>query len=157
MDTSTTDPAGANPSTAARHSAHTPAAPLWLRRALMIAGGVCVFALVGSLITPQTSDARDDLRLYAGGAAAGHGRTMPVYTPEDSLGTLESREYVVHIRHALPAPLYTVCTPDGRVLRADMQADEVYREFPTLDLERLRFDPGRENDTGALMLMYPLD
>jgi len=144
-------------------TSHTDQSPRWLRRVLLVAGGVCAFALVGSLINPDWSQAGevDEARfprVSSGGTGLGAGRSMPIVEASSLLGTLECREYRVLIHAADPVPLYTVCSPDGRVLRENMEAGDVYREFPTIDLEKLRFEPKTgEQNSGALMLMYPLD
>jgi len=145
---------------------HTDHSPRWLRRLLLVAGGICAFALVGSLINPDWSQAGEDDELRSprvsrgasGRPDLGAGRSMPIVEASLLLGTLECREYRILIHHADPVPLYTVCSPDGRVLRENMEAGDVYREFPTIDLERLRFEPTTgEKNSGALMLVYPLD
>lgn len=83
---------------------------------------------------------------------------MPVAESNTLIGTLECREYRILIHHADPVPLYTVCTPDGRILRENLQADDVYREFPTIDLKRLYLDPSAgEDNSSPLMLVYPTD
>lgn len=82
---------------------------------------------------------------------------MPIVEPGDLIGMLEGREFRILIHHAEASPRYTICTPDGRVLREDLEAEDVYREFPTLDLQRLYLDPPSNDGTGPLMLMYPLD
>jgi hypothetical protein len=150
-----------------RQATHTAAStPRWLRRALLVAGGVCAFALVGSLINPDWSraggvDGARAVRVHGGGSGAtgpGAARAMPIVEADGLIGTLECREYRILIHHADPMPLYTVCTPDGRVLRENLQADDVYREFPTVDLKRLHLEPSsRDAGQGPLMLVYPLD
>ncbi len=152
---------------APRTGHETSAAPArWLRRTLVIAAGVCAFALVGSLFNPEWSQAGDEdrgplPRVHGGGSgAAGPGAAgrLPVADTSSLLGMLECREYRILIHHGEEGARYTVCAPDGRVIREHLAADEVYREFPTLDLRRLRVDPPAGNgDTGALMLVYPLD
>lgn len=140
-------------------------APKWLRRSLVIAGGVCVFALVGSLANPDWSLAGDErhghVRITGGGsagAAAGAQHAMPVVEAGSLIGTLECREYRILIKHADPAPLYTVCTLDGRVLMENLEAEDMYREFPTIDMKRLYVDPPVGSDrSGPLMLVYPTD
>lgn len=82
---------------------------------------------------------------------------MPIVAPATLIGTLEGREYRILIHHADGEPRYTVCSSDGRVLREDLLADDVYREFPDLDLRRLHFDPPSDGKSGPLMLVYPLD
>jgi hypothetical protein len=57
-------------------------------------------------------------------------------------------------------PRYTVCSLDGRVLSDDLAADDMYREFPTLDISGMILpvegsgdDDGLES--GPLMLVEP--
>jgi len=171
MDTQTPGNAASNvvrrdqePATGAAHAGAAP--PRWLRRALLVAGGICAFALVGSIINPDWSRAGGDggtraVRVYgggSGGAGPGAARTMPIVEADGLIGTLECREYRILIHHGNPMPLYTVCTPEGRVLRENLEAEDVYREFPTIDLKRLHLEPSeRSTGQGPLMLVYPLD
>lgn len=149
-------PTGPAPSRT-RHSSET-GTPRWIRRTLLIAGGVCVFALVGSIISPSWSEAGDGARMKVdGGGGAARPRSMPIVAPATLIGTLEGREYRILIHHAEGEPRYTVCSPDGRVLREDLLADDIYREFPDLDLRRLHLDPPNRDGSGPLMLIYPLD
>lgn len=134
--------------------------PRWVRRVLIIASGICAFALVGSIISPSWSEASDGgiIRVDGGGSGGGaRPRSMPMVEPPDLIGTLEGREFRILIHHAEASPRYTICTADGRVLREGLEAGDVYREFPTLDLKRLHLDPPSCEKTGPLMLMYPLD
>jgi hypothetical protein len=73
------------------------------------------------------------------------------------LGVLESPDFRILIHAGDPEPLYTVCTPAGRVLAAELRAEEVYREFPMIDPTRLRVDPPDEGGERPLMLAWPLD
>ncbi|MBX3403004.1 MAG: hypothetical protein KF699_06280 [Phycisphaeraceae bacterium] len=73
------------------------------------------------------------------------------------LGVLESPDFRILIHAGDPEPLYTVCTPAGRVLAAELRADDVYREFPMIDPTRLRVDPPDDGGTPPLMLAWPLD
>lgn len=132
--------------------------PRWVRRVLIVASGVCAFALVGSIISPSWSEASDAgiIRVDGGGRNA-RPRSMPIVEPGDLIGMLDGREFRILIHHAEPSPRYTICAPDGRVLREELEAEDVYREFPTLDLQRLYLDPPLNDGTGPLMLMYPLD
>lgn len=50
-----------------------------------------------------------------------------------------------------------MCTPAGRVLAAELRADEVYREFPMIDPTRLRVDPPDAAEDPPLMLAWPMD
>jgi len=57
------------------------------------------------------------------------------------LGMLEGREHLVKCWASPEGPRYSVFTLDGRLLQADLPADEVYRGFPDIDLLNLRADP----------------
>lgn len=74
------------------------------------------------------------------------------------LGRIEDRDYHVLAYAAPDAPRYTVFSLEGRLLQADMLADDVYRSFPTLNLTTLRVDP-EANSTAptAIMLADPRD
>lgn len=157
------NPDGTQASAAASHPEFRPDGaavlrPRWLRRVLLVASGVCAFALVGSLISPSWSNAGDDRVIRVNGGGSGvRQRSIPLVQGPNLIGTLEGNEYRILIHHADDAPRYSVCAPDGRVLRDHLLAEDVYREFPTLDLKRLRLDPPLDSTSGPLMLVYPLD
>jgi hypothetical protein len=68
------------------------------------------------------------------------------------LGQLRGKQYrVLAYAAAEGGAVYSVFTLDGAPLAADLQADEVYRTFPELDLTTLRDAPGSD----ALMLADP--
>ena len=69
------------------------------------------------------------------------------------LGELVGSEYLVRIFGSEDEPRYTVCTLGGTVLADDLFADEVYREFPDLDIPSLQF--GQDDAIGALMMADP--
>lgn len=92
-------------------------------------------------------------------AATGPGETL---VPEDQdlplLGELIGRRYHVRVHASPEGPLYTVCTPEGEVLEAELHADEVYEFFPDLDIKNLHFGPDRERRPSrpdALMFAPP--
>lgn len=75
-----------------------------------------------------------------------------------SLGLIEGTEYYLLIHGSPNGPRYTVCTLTGRILQADLPADEVYRAFPTVDVEGMRLEPAVlpiAPDGPALMLAEP--
>jgi hypothetical protein len=75
------------------------------------------------------------------------------------VGMLEAKNFLVLIHAAPEQARYSVFALDGRLLKGDMLADDVYREFPDLDLKSLRLDPpaGSEHQTqGPLMLAEPV-
>lgn len=143
-----------------------------LRRLATVVAGVGVFAVASSVIEPRPSSARD---LNADGpqppswgqaavdnydpatrervqkklVEAKHPQGWPV------LGLLEGVEYYVVIHGSPEGPRYTVCSLQGRVLQADLPKDDVYRAFPTLDVEGMRLEPAAVPDGPALMLADP--
>ena len=76
------------------------------------------------------------------------------------LGLMEGAEYYVLIYGSPEGPRYTVCTLSGRTLQSDLPADDVYRAFPTVDVEGMRLEPAvlpTAPDGPALMLADPQD
>ena len=70
------------------------------------------------------------------------------------IGTLVGPQYHVRIMAGAGDPLYTVMSPEGKVLEADLLAHEVYHFFPELDVTRLHF--GTDDTLGSpLMLADP--
>lgn len=133
--------------------------PRWLRRSLVVGGGALLFVAVGSVIDPGRSEAQVDgaapTHLIAGASDEAWPRgllSMPAL-----IGVLESPDFRILIHAGDPDPLYTVCTPAGRVLAAELRADQVYREFPMIDPTKLRVDPPDTRDEGPLMLAWPMD
>ena len=57
------------------------------------------------------------------------------------LGEMVGRENRIWVYGEGAEVRYTVCTLQGDVLMADMEADEVYRLFPHLDLMGMHLDP----------------
>lgn len=148
----------------------------WLHRGVLLCAGGVLFVIAGSVFDPSESDA-DTIGQSPGTArlgpwtaeAAAHGQGPLVLGDADELwprgllrmpallGVLESPDFRILIHAGDPEPLYTVCTPAGRVLAAELRADDVYREFPMIDPTRLRVDPPDDGGTRPLMLAWPLD
>jgi len=153
----------------------------FLRRLLALGAGIAAFLLIASVIEPYATNAEPApvVPHIAGGGVGGTGQTVPAAAPHQMdkqemeqlaaffanrkhpqgwpvLGHLTGADYWVVIYGSPEGPRYTVCTLDGRTLREDMQAEDVYREFPTLDLEGMWLDPpGACPDDRALMLVDP--
>lgn len=68
------------------------------------------------------------------------------------LGSLVGSTWGVWIYSDAAGPLYTIVDPQGRIQAEGLTADEVYRQFPELPIDRLRLVPG----TDALMLAEPM-
>lgn len=133
---------------------------LLLKRLLLLVGGACTFALVASVIQP--------------GASRASGPNSPTLDSEDSIRDVSSR--LLHQRHSAgwpclgllrgakqfvlihgspDGPRYSVYTFEGRLMLADLPADDVYRELPDLDIGGMRLEPGAESE--PLMLFTPKD
>jgi hypothetical protein len=112
-------------------------------------GAAVLFLGVASVIKPPPRASTAALTPLPAPSAEGLAALARGQTPGALIGTLEGAEHRV-LCHASPAgPRYSVFTLDGRLLRADLPADAVYREFPGLDLENMRL----EQPNRPLMLM----
>lgn len=133
--------------------------PRWARRALLVGAGALLFVVVGSVIDPLRSEAHIDGPSPAGLIAGASDENWPrgLLSMPALIGVLESPDFRILIHAGDPEPLYTVCTPAGRVLAAELRADEVYREFPMIDPTKLRVDPPEVPGDGPLMLAWPMD
>lgn len=69
------------------------------------------------------------------------------------LGSLVGSNWHVWIYSDPTGPMYTVANSRGQVLAEGLSADDVYRRFPDLPIDRLRLIPAE----GALMLADPKD
>ncbi|MBX3386853.1 MAG: hypothetical protein KF768_09805 [Phycisphaeraceae bacterium] len=129
-----------------------------LRRLLLVVGGAFTFALVSSLIQPGASRATpstvesSDARVTTVSAQLAK---LPHPAGWPCLGLLRGSSQLVVIHGSPDGPRYSVYTLAGRLISPDLGADEVYREFPTLDIEGLRLEP--IGDHGPLMLYSPRD
>lgn len=147
----------------------------WLHRALLVCAGAALFAVAGSVFDPSESEADTHRHEHGAarvgpwtGSATGHAGALVLGDADELwprgllrmpalLGVLESPDFRILIHAGDPEPLYTVCTPAGRVLAAELRADEVYREFPMIDPTRLRVDPPDAAEDPPLMLAWPMD
>ncbi len=129
-----------------------------LRRLLLLVGGAFVFALVASVIRPGDSRAslatnplvNEDGRI---GSVSAQLAKLPHPMGWPCLGLLRGTSQLIVIHGSPSGARYSVYTLSGRIVSADLSSDEVYREFPDLDIEGLRLDPG--NEQGPLMLYTP--
>lgn len=133
--------------------------PRWIRRSLLVGAGALLFVVVGSVIDPLRSEAQVEGAERAGLVTGASDEAWPrgLLSMPALIGVLESPDFRILIHAGDPDPLYTVCTPAGRVLAAELRADEVYREFPMIDPTKLRVDPPDTRDEGPLMLAWPMD
>lgn len=138
--------------------------------ALLLAFGI-VFLGVASVVKPDPRGASASTnRAYNVPAPANQEKTTPMRVLTELaaqqhpkgwklVGMLEAKNYLVLIHAGASEPMYSVFGLDGRLLKGDMPADDVYREFPDLDLKTLRLDPpatGQASETGPLMLAEPV-
>lgn len=143
-----------------------------IKRVIALGAGLAVFLFAASVVDPRQSPAADPLSPPMARTAAGKNteptrdevqrgllaRKHPLGWPV--LGLIEGVEYYLVIHGSSEGPRYTVCTLTGRVLQADLPADDVYRAFPTVDVEGMRLEPAAlplTPDGPALMLVDPRD
>jgi hypothetical protein len=131
-----------------------------LKRVLIVAVGVALFFGVSSIIKPPPQSAS---------ATPLTPRSQPTVKPRKDLpytfaqasrgdhpkgwrlvGQLEGREHNVLCFASPQGPRFSVFSRDGKLLQADLPADEVYRAFPALDIENMQMP---KSETGPLMLM----
>lgn len=136
-----------------------------VRRLVILAGGVVTFLLVASVVQPLKSSAVPDSSSAAVRSAINPSDPAEVVRALVQLkhpdgwplvGVLVGR-YEMVLMHASPdGPRYSVFSHQGQLMQADMQADEVYRSFPNLDIKGLRLEPA-QNDRGStpIMLVVP--
>ena len=71
------------------------------------------------------------------------------------IGSLEGTEHLVLVYSSPNGPRYSVFTLQGRLVAGGLEAGEVYRVVPELDMTTLRDLP--ESDGKPLMLVTPQD
>lgn len=129
-----------------------------LRRLLMLVGAAFTFAVISSVIQPGASQAEplavdpNDERITAVGTQLAR---LPHPAGWPCLGLLRGTNQLVVIHAGPEGPRYSVYSLRGRLISADLAPDEVYREFPDLDVEGLRLEPSTQD--GPLMLYLPRD
>ena len=95
-----------------------------------------LFITVARLIVPQSSQAADGPEGTLGAVVA----ATPV---GHDVGTLVGREFVVRVFATPAGPRYTVCRPDGTVLRENLDGAALAATFPTLDTLSKQAEPTR--------------
>jgi hypothetical protein len=108
-----------------------------------------MFLGVASIIKPNPRDAGASVLTSGSRSSASpvaHAEANSTGAPDHPkgwklLGMLEGREHIVKCWASPEGPRYSVYTLDGRMIQADLPADEVYRGFPDVDLPNLRTDP----------------
>ena len=94
---------------------------------------------VGRLVVPQSSRAAEGTTpgaIRVGGAPAPG-------EPGVDVGSLVGHEYVVRVRATADGARYTVCRPNGTVLREGLDAHTLAEAFPTLDPRTKSAEPTR--------------
>ncbi len=122
--------------------------PLVLVRGLAVLGFVAVFVAASSLFRPHDSSAEDLPRNGAGlGARVGglgrSGARIERLTPTTKwayAGALVGVNYTLEVYLTPSGARYTVRNADGAVLAERLTDDDLYREFPDLDINTMRAD-----------------
>jgi hypothetical protein len=107
-------------------------------RVLMVFALLLVFVVVGSALDPRESKAA--ARRFAPRAAPPQPAASAAAdetTGGRPLGSLRGASYCVLITSGPDGPLYTVSSLDGNILASDLTQDEVWQNFPGLDIDRL--------------------
>jgi hypothetical protein len=91
--------------------------------ALAVAGGVLITVSIVSDPDESSAVARE-------GAA----RWLDESGRWPMVGELVSMDYIVRVYAAAQGTVYTICEPDGTVIRSGLSGDEVAEAFPELDL-----------------------
>lgn len=93
-----------------------------------------LFITVARLIVPQSSQAADgpDPSPMVAATPTGH-----------DMGSFVGREFVVRVFATPMGPRYTVCRPDGTVLRENLDGAALAATFPTLDTVTKQAEPTR--------------
>lgn len=135
-----------------------------MRWALAV-GAVTLFVGIARLAEPRRSAAspagEEPVGTLVAGGQGGRATIEPVQKQAGTpMGELIGREYLVRLTATDEGTRYTVCTLGGEVLESGLEAGDVYRLFPGLDLETLRFGPDGANGSddvlpGPLMLVDP--
>ncbi len=97
----------------------------------------CAFLAIASMIKPDNSRASDIVPSMepVQSAPATNDQGWPL------LGEIVGVETRVWIYGSPEGPRYTITTHDGWVMMQDLLADEVYRNFPDLDVENMLLEP----------------
>ncbi len=125
-----------------------------LRRAGAVALCLGVLVTVAAMHDPAPSEAAPTLS----GAARGQTLAPPDPNPLDVdpplgpyVGEMISGAFRIEVFAGADGPRYTVRTTDGRLLHRGLEADEVYRTVPGLELRDLLSISG-ESSTSPMML-----
>lgn len=142
--------------------------PPAILRLMMVVAGFALWFGASTILQPRQSAASPPRRPGAGavmpptptpqaGAPAALPAGAAVNPPATDkfgrklLGSLVGSTWNVWIYSDASGPLYTVADSAGRVLAEGLAADDVYRQFPDLPVDRMRLAPA----DGALMLAEP--
>lgn len=119
------------------------------RNLAFVLGAVALFFGVASVVKPPPRSASASSTALPRPSSSAFAQLSAHAEPGRLIGSLEGREFLVQCFSSPLGPRYSVLTLDGRLLQADLPADEVYRAFPGVDLENMRLEPA----SGPLMLM----
>ena len=109
------------------------------------ARGLAMFLIVGTL----TGVAIFSRPSRSAAAIEGHSSARSLdRTQWPIIGELWSPRRIIRLHAGPEGTLYTVCSPDGTVLGAQLTGDELTRAFPDIDLPMLS---GRDNGYQLMM------
>ena len=122
-----------------------------VRGVLVMVGGALAFLGIASVVNPNGP------RNASAGGTNTFAATQVLADTHPTrgwklIGTLLNAEHEVRCWATPQGPRYSVHSLDGRLLQDNLVADDVYRAFPDMDLERLRADPPNQR---TLMLADP--
>lgn len=123
-----------------------------VRSALLMVAGALAFLGIASVVNPNGPRSAS-----AGSAGGGFAATQVLADTHPTrgwklIGSLISNEHEARMWATPDGPRYSIHTLDGRLLQDNLAADDVYRAFPDMDIERLRADPPNQR---TLMLADP--
>lgn len=143
--------------------------PRPLARGLAVVVALVVYLTVASVVKPGRSSAEPGVQritpskslpqLRDGKDADQWVRSIVPAAPERNahgwrlLGQMVGGERLVWIYSSPDGPRYTICTKTGEILREDLEADDVYRVFPDLDISGMRLEPRPEGGQKPESLM----
>lgn len=111
-------------------------------RFLIVAGAISGLMLVGRSMGPRMTKA-DGIDPLPAPPVKGADRGIPMRDAEGRafVGEFTSPTHSILIYADGEGPRYTIRTPGGTVLARDLRSEDVYRQFPDLDLSNLHFGP----------------
>lgn len=116
--------------------------PLPFVRALAVLGGLAVFYTAASLFEPDPS-AATPAATPSPRQALSHDSSIERLNPRTTpalVGTLSGTQYTLDVYLTPSGARYTVKDLAGNVLADQITSDDLYRDFPDLDVDRMHAD-----------------